>query len=367
MTSPNLKPKQNLAYLPLEPYQARYTELMSGKDGWTTKALSPQFNLKRIEPAEGSASTVIKSGRVLDSVNRPIWALEQIKQTLLQYPAGKIFLEDFFTPGVEALPYSGNPYQLYSFCWAQSFDRYDFTREMPWMRAYESMMLSFARITFVASPILQDLILTVFPSLTEKEVQFVGLPFNSSEVRKLFDPSMQPDEVDVVYSSRFDKEKNSMFFLDVVESMPDVKFAICTGHPQLQGTDFASVARAKAITSRPSNLTIYENLTKAEYYSILKASKVQFNCSLQDWVSFTLLEALTHGCLPCYPRRRDFVSVFEDASDYLYSPCDSIDAMDLIKELLASERKAHAPKLLPILEFHDGTYDRIAKAIQNDV
>ncbi len=360
------KPQQELAYLPLETYKARYTELMSAEDGWTMRAFADSFALKRFEPADSTHATVIQSGRVLDTVNRPLWALEQVKQVLTAYPAGKVYLEDFFHPGVEAFPYSGRDYKLYSFCWAQSFDRYDFTRQMPWMRSYESLMLSVARKTFVASPLLQELILAAFPQLTDQEVPFVGLPFDSKAVRAICDPAMQPEAVDVVFASRFDTEKNPMFFLDIVESMPSVKFAICTGHEKLKGNDFKALARVAHITSKPSNLTVYENLTKPEYYSILKASKVQFNCSSQDWVSFTLLEALTHGCVPCYPRYRDFNCTFQNHPEYLYTAFAHEKACELIEILLESSKSAHADMVQSILGFHDSTYSRISEHILND-
>ncbi len=363
MSQKDQKPKKALAYLPLEPYQARYTELMSAKDGWTERALSRSFAIKRIEPAEGASSTVIQSGRVLDSVNRPLWALEQVKLLLTQTVDGKVFAEDFFHPGIEALAYARpNQYQLYSFCWAQSFDRFDFTREMGWMRAYESMMLSVAEKTFVASPLLQELILTAFPQLTEQQVPFVGLPFDSAAVRPIFSTEFQPELHDVVYASRFDKEKQPGFFLNLVEKLPTLKFAVCTGHPELKGTDRVAIERAKTLADA-GRLTIFSDLKKPEYYSVLKASKVQFNCSLQDWVSFTLLEALTHGCIPCYPRYRDFQNVFDNASDYLYTAWKIDEAAELVAMLVATPREAHNKVREQILGFHDGTYDRIAEHI----
>jgi glycosyltransferase involved in cell wall biosynthesis len=363
------KPLPELFHLPLESYTTRYTELMSGPEGWSAKRLAPHFDLNRIEPDDKTHVAVIQNGRVLDSVNRPLWALEQIKILLRESDGGAVFLEDFFHPGVESLMYSGRQYNLYSFCWAQSFDRFDITREMPWMRSYEAMMLSSARKTFVASPILQDLILCAFPSLTEREIPYVGLPFDVKAVRSLFDPEMEPEPIQVVFSSRFDKEKQPNFFLDVVEMMPDVKFAICTGHTELKGNDYGAVARANALLDRAkNNLTLYKGVTKAEYYSVLKNAKVQFNCSLQDWVSFTLLESLTHGCLPCYPLYRDFAHVFAKCSHFCYDPFVQESACSHIAFLLESEHTAADRKpLQDILDFHDGTYDRIAEHIRIDI
>ena len=96
------KPLPELFHLPLESYTTRYTELMSGPEGWSAKRLAPHFDLNRIEPDDKTHVAVIQNGRVLDSVNRPLWALEQIKILLRESDGGAVFLEDFFHPGVES-------------------------------------------------------------------------------------------------------------------------------------------------------------------------------------------------------------------------------------------------------------------------
>ena len=359
--------KQSLYYLPLEPYRARYTELLSCPKGWVETAFAPHFDLERIEPkVDENSSAQILTGSVLDSVNRPIWAMQQIAQLLNRARSGQVYLDDFFHPGIEALPYSGRDYRAYAFCWAQSFDRYDFTRPMAsWMRPYEAMAMSILRKVFVASPVLADLITTVFPD-SEQQVQYVGLPFSSKDVAGRFDPEFRPGPYDVVFSSRFDTEKRPNFFLDVVELCPDLTFAICTGHDELKGNDYSAVARANHLIAK-GRITLHPGLSKGEYYSVLKASKVQFNCSLQDWVSFTLLEALTHRCIPVYPAFRDFPVVFSKAPQFLYSPESQSDAVALLHERVAEGvSEEERQQLNQIVAFHDGTLDRIAGFIDGD-
>lgn len=355
--------KSKLVHLPLEPLQARYTELLNS---WENTAFSENYDVIPIVPA-GEPITVISNGSVLDSVNRPIWAMEQTVALLKSQVAGQVYFSDFFHPGLEALPYTGRDYRAYSFCWAQSFDRFDFTRKMiGWMRPYEAMGFGIYRKVFVASRLLQDLIITTFPGLTEEEVVFVGLPFNSEDVAARFDTSFQPGPYDVVYSSRFDTEKDPALFLDLVEMMPSHSFAICTGHPDLKGNDYAQVARAKMLADR-GKLTIHADLTKAEYYSVLKASKVQFNSSKQDWVSFTLLEAITHGCIPIYPNFRDFSGVFAEVPGLLYIPGNRKDAsaqvLDAIEHGINPSVRSG---LRRIVEFHDGTLNRISDTMHSD-
>ncbi len=283
---------------------------------------------------------------------------------------GKIYFSDFFHPGLEALPYSRFPFQASAFCWAQSFDQYDFTRRMyDWMRPYEIMAFNVFDNVFVACEGLADLIHSALPPLEKMgKIKVVGLPFNSKMVSELQGP-VRSDSYDVVYSSRFDKEKCPSVFLDVVTACPNLQFVICTGHDQLKGSDYASVDRAKALAARQrTNLTICAGLSKADYYAILAVSKVQFNGGLQDWVSFTLLEALTFGCLPLYPSHRSFPETLMYQEDFLYTPLSAPAACEKLARLLAIASSSSGKNIqrnlaAPILEYHDGTLERIADII----
>lgn len=367
-----MKPKPPLTYLPLEEYRQRYTELMSCPDGWTERRLGGSFNLKPIRPEETKGAVLIKNGAVLDRTARPLWALEQCKQVLQQVPFGKIYLEDFFHPGIEGLFYSGNDYKYYSYCWAQTFDCFDFTRKemMPWMRVYEYMALSVNMDVFVASPVLADLILTSVPQFPIEKLHVVGLPFDRTSVARLFDPSYADgEEYDVVYSSRFDDEKQPWLFLELVEWRSDLKFLICTGGEKLKGN--AEAVKKAYELEAAGKLTIRHSLEKAEYYALLRKSKVQLNTSRQDWVSFTLLEALTHGCLPLYPMFRDFPGVFNYETDWLYAPSSLSSLTERLNALLTmrQDRPLYESAIQhlrsTVLDFHDGTYHRMSQVILN--
>ena len=160
-----------------------------------------------------------------------------------------------------------------------------------------------------------------------------------------------------------------MFFLDLVELMPELRFAICTGHPVLKGNDYGAVNRAMELSAKhPDRLSIFTDLTKPEYYSVLKHSTVQFNCGYQDWVSFTLLEGLSHGCLPVYPNRRDFSHVFVENPGHLYIPGNREDAAALITTMTNLDKQeavAVRNKVERILTYHDGSLERIANHISS--
>jgi len=355
-----------LFYFPLEPLKARYTELLSRPDGWVEQVFNEKFNVKAFRPSMDDVPEAlnITTGEVLDSINRPLWALEQTQMWLKEkYHGGCIYFDDFFHPGIEALPYSRTAYKAYAFCWAQSFDCFDFTRNMAyWMRPYEHMAMEILDGVFVANDMLKELMCAVNPDWGDK-IHVVGLPFNSQDVRDQLQ-ILGKEHFDVVYSSRLDNEKNPEFFIEVVKALPDVDFVFCTGHDKVRGTNQNVVNILNDDDLRPKNLTVRTKLSKSEYYGILHNSKVQFNCASQDWVSFTLLEALSFDCIPVYPMYRSFIETLYDfGNPYMYRMLDLDSATFFIRSAL--DESAFLPEGKDVLNYHDGTIERIAEFIKS--
>ena len=79
---------------------------------------------------------------------------------------------------------------------------------------------------------------------------------------------------------------------------PTMEFSIFCGHPELKSNKQEYVDRAMFLQdSNTANFKVYTGLKKNDYYSLLADSKILFNCALQDWVSNTVSEADTMGCL----------------------------------------------------------------------
>lgn len=330
--------------LPLESYKSRYTEYLAT---WELEAFTADktLSVKQHLPQPVTALS-ISTGEVLDSLMRPMWAMDQIR-LLLTEPSpflGRIYFSDFFHPGLEALPYSRKTFKASAFCWAQTFDRFDFTRKfIEWMRPWELFASQVYSRVFVASTLLADLIMSAMPWMSKK-LLVTGLPFNSTHVRQQVDLTYLPDdEFDVVYSSRWDWEKNPGFFVDLVEAMPDVTFAVCTGHPALRSNSSEgqnAITKLYWLANRRKNVRVFTGLTKGQYYAILCRSRVQFNCAFQDWVSFTLLEALSFGCYPLYPNERSFPEALDHVDEFLYVPQNLTSAIEHLKFLLSQAKGA---------------------------
>ncbi len=136
---------RNVFYFGLEPLKARYTYQLCKE--WMPATFKPYAKqLKFVEiDGEFDADQEIKVGAVLDAIGRGKYSLTQC-QTFLQkiyndeVKSGDIiFLQDYWTPGLDAIWYALDLYgidvKVYAMLHAQSVDEYDFTYPMAnWMR-----------------------------------------------------------------------------------------------------------------------------------------------------------------------------------------------------------------------------------------
>lgn len=332
---------QTLVYLPLEPYEERYTGQLSSRDGWFMHAAKE--NNVAVNYVDGTwpgidedqDHRVVNTGKVLDAAGRGEWATIQVAKLMRMIeslPSGTvIFFEDMWHPGIEAIPYYAHlaqkEFKVYTQCWAQSVDEYDFTREMAvWMRHHERSLGMWLTGIFVASSCLKDLLVeqNVGTKRRDDIIHVTGLPFSSKMVvddaaRAGITRFVPPCErtPSVVFTSRWDDEKQPLVFCKVAklvaEQLPDVKFTATTSRPE-HSEGWERMRRQCAGTPvQPYRVN------KNDYYRHLSQTMIQFNCALQDFVSFTLLEAVTMGCVPVYPNFRSFPEAFEQGSQQEYT------------------------------------------------
>ena len=363
-----------LYYLPLEAYEARYTKQWAApKTGWLeSRWAEADVNYVRVEGDVSSEPRTIKTGVVLDAVGRSTFCFSQIAKVLAMAERGEvkdsdvIYIDDFWTPGLEALPYAlglmGIRPRMYAFLHAQSVDEFDFTHQFRhWMRHVERGYGEFLDGIFVCCPTLKDLV--VMGGIAPRsKVHVTGHPFNSDEVMsrmpswyrsqmkdgttlELGDGGMKRKN-QVVWSSRFDAEKNPRFFLQVVEkcikenvSDGDIKFVVCTSSPKLRSNDSRALAELDRMLKKyPDHLELKENLTKEEYYATLCESKVQMNHAAQDFVAISLLEANVAGCYPVYPYFRSFPETFLHRPGYMAAYLDAQDVCRQLQAVLSTDK-----------------------------
>lgn len=357
---------KTLFYLPLEPYVERYTYLMSKRGGWAEQNfLKHGIHFFRIEGVKLESAT-IKTGSVVDAFTRSYWAMDQVHQVLSLIEKKKIkdgdvvYTEDFWHPGIESLFYvrdlTGVDFKVGCFMHAQSIDDSDFTHKMKkWIGPIERGLSHGYDYVFVTSPILAGLAMS--SSWNANSIKLTGLPYNKSALLDTYGyllKDVKKKPLSVLFSSRFDSEKNPNFFLDLVETMPDIHWRLVKPRQHLSN-DLEVCRRAFDLEMRLENFEIIDTSNKEDYYRALAESEIQFNCAEQDWVSWTLLEAVTFGCKPCYPNHKDFPHELAGFEECIYKHQDLDSAKIAIQRLLG---EPYRKDLISIADRHDKSWEK---------
>jgi hypothetical protein len=373
---------RKLFYMGLEPYKARYTLQLQD---WNEAVFKRRGIDYVIVPGETlSNDQAIVTGQVLDAHGRTYFGMSQLMNLVKMMKAGEvtnedvIYFEDMFQPGIESLPYimdqvpvSMRP-RIAVRCLAQSIDPDDFVHVwgmQDWMAAYEKMVDKFADVVLASN---EEMAMHMKVAGWQAPIYNIsGLAFSRDEVRSRVDKLIPFNErkVRVCFSARWDQEKQPDFYMDLIEewnrrheaavpNSPKVEFAIFSG-AKLKSNNDSYMKRTRDLQER-GLLTIYEDLSKNDYYNLLSDSRVLFNCALQDWVSNTVSEADTLGCNVLYPAYRSFPETFSNDYERLYVPW-SID--DAIRKLMPLLKEPHI-NMNNISRWTDGTIDRIVDILE---
>lgn len=330
-----------LFYFDLEPVANRYTEQLS--NDWMPYSFEKSKGDWNVIKITGNKidDKQIKIGQVLDASGRSIYALNQCINFIKLIDEGKvqngdvIHLQDFWTPGIEAIFYTldmhGIKTRNYGMLHAQSVDEYDFTHSMRhWMRPFELGIDKRMTAIFVGSQIHKD---QLRAAGFESMIHVVSLPFGRTiELdRKNRYSLVINKKPQVVFTSRFDFEKNPMFMLSVAEKFLDMNpgwsWIITTGAEEIRSNDKFIIHKIIELEKKNPRFKVIRNITKEKYYDTLAESKIQFNSSLQDYVSWTLLEATMFKCIPVYPKFRSFPEILNAKDDPSYEAFNVDDAL----------------------------------------
>ena len=371
----------------LESYEARYTLQLQDWNERVFKLRGVDYEI--INGQELDNSKAIVTGSVLDAHGRTYYSLSQTMTLIQKMKNGEltsddvIFYEDMFTPGLECLPYimdqSPPEYRPKVFLrfLAQTTDPDDFLiREgmFNWMRKYEEMIDQFVSGILVAS---EEFVAHLRIAGFKAPIYVTGLPFGKEEVAsRVPEPKPLNERTKRVgFASRWDDEKQPHFYMDLAEEYykidPTVEFAIFCGHPELKSNDPEYVERAMSLqTGNTANFKVYTGLKKNDYYNLLADSTVLFNCALQDWVSNTISEADTFGCLTLFPAYRSFPEVFANNGNHLYVPWSLEDASNKLQAMFRTTmfkmNKLDAYSIGKMSDYQNGTIDRTLDILEGN-
>jgi glycosyltransferase involved in cell wall biosynthesis len=369
---------RKLYYMGLEAYNARYTLQLTD---WNRRVFEKRGIDVVYVPGETlDNSQKIVTGQVLDAHGRSYFGMSQMMNLVKMMQKGEvtsedvIYFEDMFQPGIESLPYiidqcnEDNMPRIFVRCLAQSIDPDDFVHVWgmdKWMGLYEKMVNEFADGILATN---EEMVAHMKIAGWEAPIYNIsGLAFGKSEVIERVGGKIKPfndRRLRVVFSARWDQEKQPDFYMDLIEAWrerfpsKDVEFVICSGG-ELKSNNDSYMARTHKMVA-DGKLVIYDNLDKNKYYEIVNDSRVVFNCALQDWVSNTVSEADALGCNVLYPAYRSFPETFANDPERLYIPWSIDDAIAKLDVLL---KKAH-PNMGKISDYTDGTIDRICDILE---
>jgi hypothetical protein len=362
----------------LEAYNARYTLQLTD---WNRRVFEKRGIDVVYVPGETlDNSQKIVTGQVLDAHGRSYFGMSQMMNLVKMMQKGEvtsedvIYFEDMFQPGIESLPYiidqcdEDNMPRIFVRCLAQSIDPDDFVHVWgmdKWMGLYEKMVNEFADGILATN---EEMVAHMKIAGWDAPIYNIsGLAFGKNEVIERVGGKIKPfndRRLRVVFSARWDQEKQPDFYMDLIEAWhvrypsKDVEFVVCSGG-ELKSNNDSYMARTRKMVA-DGKLTIYDNLDKNKYYEIVNDSRVVFNCALQDWVSNTVSEADALGCNVLYPAYRSFPETFANDPERLYIPWSIDDAIAKLDVLL---KKAH-PNMGKISDYTDGTIDRICDILE---
>ena len=369
---------RKLFYMGLEAYNARYTLQLTE---WNRRV----FERRGIDVVYVPGETLdnsqrISVGQVLDAHGRSYFGMSQMMNLVKMMQQGEvtsedvIYFEDMFQPGFESLPYIIDQLpehmwpRIYVRCLAQTIDPDDFVHVWGmdrWMRAYEQMVCSSVAGVLATN---EEMVAHMHVAGWDTPIYNIsGLAFGKNEVIERVDNYIKPfssRRLRVVFSARWDQEKQPDFYMDLIESWrerfpsKDVEFVICSGG-DLKSNNDSYMARTRKMVE-DGKLVIYDNLDKNKYYEIINDSRVVFNCALQDWVSNTVSEADALGCNVLYPAYRSFPETFANDHERMYVPWSIDDAINKLDNLL---KKPHE-NMGKISDWTDGTIDRICDILE---
>ncbi len=367
---------RKLYYMNLEQYKARYTLQLQNWNESVFKRRGIDYVLVNGETLTSDQNIV--TGQVLDAHGRTYYSLTQMANLVKMMKQGEvtsddvIYFEDMYTSGIDCIPYilKQVPEQyrpkVYVRCLAQTIDPDDFLHVWDmqgFMRKYEEMVNEFVDGVLASN---EEMVMHMKVAGWKAPIYNIsGLAFGKQEVQSRIREIKPFSErkMRVVFSARWDQEKQPDFYMDLIEEYylrygKDVEFALLSG-AKLRSNNNSYMGRTAELEAE-GKLKIYSDLSKNEYYALLNDSRVLFNCALQDWVSNTVSEADALGCNVIYPAYRSFPETFANDHTRMYVPWSMADALEKLNKALVEPN----PRMGQISDWTDKTVDRICDILE---
>lgn len=322
-------------YIPIEPYETRYTADWIQQFESEFDACGVQY-----ETILGSTfSNTVTIGGVLDACGTHVYKFTQLQKLIdkinanVVHDGDVIFFADLWFPGIESLFYirnmTGIKFKVCGIFHAGTYDSKDFTcrnNMRSWGKWLEACWLSEIDKIFVATHFHKQLLLSgsiIIPRLADK-IFVTGLPFYGESLR---DRYLSTKENIVVFPHRLDEEKHPELFDLFADKLNQLGFEF------------------KAIK------TIEETRSREEYFSLLGKSKVMLSFAEQETFGYATLESMVLDNIVIVPNKLSYVETVPSAYRY-----DSLEeAFDLLVHSLRYYEKPN----------YNGCFAKWANSISN--
>lgn len=291
-------------YLPLENIESRYTVMMND-------VLYPLVD--EYYYPEGFKQEKIKKGEFLDIERTILFKAKQIEMVSEAFSQGKIqngdafLIGDMFFPGIEAIRYMAElqDIKIYmaGFNYAGRADETDFVRKLGEWADYSELGYHKAMdVIFTGSENHKNNIQKYF-QLNEDKVIVTGLIWDVDWVENMLSNKYEGKEDVIIWPHRPCKEKGFDELLQFARSTS--KKIIIT-----------SSGDARMNMGLPENIKYVANLTKKEYFQILKKSRWYLSTAYQETFGYTLQEAIYYGCEILVPDRACYCEMVPEQNVY---------------------------------------------------
>jgi hypothetical protein len=272
-----------LFYIPLEPYETRYTADWVQQFEDEFKSLKVPF--KTIFGA--STPSKVSDGGVLNACGTNIYKVTQLSAILQEIGDGSvkdgdvIFFADLWFPGIESLFYVrdqvGIDFKVCGILHAGTWDRADFTNRYGmrrWAADIEKGWLSQFDMIFVATAFHKAII--CMDGHKPDNIYITGLPFYGRALRDNT-PTCDREDI-VVFPHRCDPEKHPEMFDTMAVAFPKYKFV----------------------------KTIECTKNRKEYFELLAKAKIMVSFADQETFGYSTLEAMALGVRVFVPDRLSY-------------------------------------------------------------
>lgn len=210
-----------------------------------------------------------------------------------QIAAGDKFLyTDAWNPTILQVKYMSEllqiPVEIHALWHAGSYDPQDFLGRLignkPWVRYTEKAMMNAIDYNWFATKFHVDMFTQVF-DIERSKVCLTGWPMEYLKNTLNFEKSKKDI---ILFPHRIAPEKQVEIFKDLARRMPDYEFIICQE----------------------------QNLSKADYHTLLRQSKLVFSANLQETLGISCYEGALSGALPMVPDRLSYTEMYTNTFKY---------------------------------------------------